>query len=361
VILGGFLISKGIMAYSRKTYPGDGSTKLFTVTFPYIDRSHVKVYVNGVETPVTWPTTFQIEFATAPGSGAIIQLVRDSNPAARLVDFQDDSMATEALFDLNSNQLLFIAQEAMDKTLDDSVLEEVEALKDAALAAAIAAAASAASITLPLPIASGGLGSTTVAGARTALGLGTSALKNVGVAAGEVIEVQTGGKLPALSAQDLTNIPRVSGTVVQTVYAPLTTLVSGTTLIPLDDTVPQSTEGFLVISQTFTPTKATNKLRVEYVVYSANNSTTDYDSAAVFVSGSTDALASSAAFYGAANVMTTQLGSHDMVAGTTSSLTFSLRVGPNSGTTTFINGRSAGLRVHGGALHSFLRITEYEV
>lgn len=38
--------------------------------------------------------------------------------------------------------------------------------------------------------------------------LGTSAAKNTGTSAGNVVEVQTGGKLPALSAADLTNVPQ---------------------------------------------------------------------------------------------------------------------------------------------------------
>jgi microcystin-dependent protein len=42
--------------------------------------------------------------------------------------------------------------------------------------------------------------------ARTNLGLGTAAIKNTGISVGNVVEVQTGGKLPALDGSDLTGI-----------------------------------------------------------------------------------------------------------------------------------------------------------
>lgn len=43
--------------------------------------------------------------------------------------------------------------------------------------------------------------------ARTNIGLGTAATKNTGTAVGDVVEVQAGGKLPALDASDLTGLP----------------------------------------------------------------------------------------------------------------------------------------------------------
>lgn len=42
---------------------------------------------------------------------------------------------------------------------------------------------------------------------RSALGLGTAATANTGTADGNVVAVQTGGKLPALDASNLTNVP----------------------------------------------------------------------------------------------------------------------------------------------------------
>jgi len=47
--------------------------------------------------------------------------------------------------------------------------------------------------------------------ARANLGLGTAATKNTGTSVGNVVEVQSGGKLPALDASNLTNLPGGTG------------------------------------------------------------------------------------------------------------------------------------------------------
>jgi hypothetical protein len=48
---------------------------------------------------------------------------------------------------------------------------------------------------------------TNVPAARTALGLGTAATKAFGTSAGQLVELATGGKLPAVSGENLTNLP----------------------------------------------------------------------------------------------------------------------------------------------------------
>ena len=58
-----------------------------------------------------------------------------------------------------------------------------------------------------IDVAKGGTNATTLSGARTNLGLGSAAVKNVGTAAGDVVELQTGGKLPPVDGSQLSNLP----------------------------------------------------------------------------------------------------------------------------------------------------------
>lgn len=59
---------------------------------------------------------------------------------------------------------------------------------------------------LVLPVAQGGTGSTTAAAARTALGLGTAAVLNVGTGASQVVQLTAAAKLPAVDGSLLTNL-----------------------------------------------------------------------------------------------------------------------------------------------------------
>ena len=108
------------MAYAINFYTGNGSTTTYSLTFPYISQSDVEVKVNNVTktlgTDYTFPTSSTITFTTAPANGLIIKFTRTSNRSARLVDYQDGSTITEAILDQDSNQMFYMAQEAIDIT-----------------------------------------------------------------------------------------------------------------------------------------------------------------------------------------------------------------------------------------------------
>lgn len=101
------------MPNSYKDIPGDGVTTLFNFDFGYIDRSHVKVYVDGVDTAYTWNNSNTIALAAAP-SGSVIVRIQRTTPQDPVIDFQDGENLTEADLDNVNLQGLYLSQEAAD-------------------------------------------------------------------------------------------------------------------------------------------------------------------------------------------------------------------------------------------------------
>ena len=102
------------MALSFVNYTGDGSNRIFNLTFTYLQQSEVSVKVNNVAVTFTWLDSSRVQTATAPASGAIVEVRRTSSRTARVVDFQDGAVLTEAALDADSNQLFNLTQEAFD-------------------------------------------------------------------------------------------------------------------------------------------------------------------------------------------------------------------------------------------------------
>ncbi len=104
------------MALSYVDYTGDGSNTDFNVTFPYLAKTHVHVYINGTETTAfIWLSASQIRLTTAPANAVIVRVKRTSPTAARLVDFQNGvTLDANADLDQDSNQLFYITQESLD-------------------------------------------------------------------------------------------------------------------------------------------------------------------------------------------------------------------------------------------------------
>lgn len=136
-------------------------------------------------------------------------------------------------------------------------------------------------------------------------------------------------------------------------------LATGTTTIPLDDSVPQSSEGDQYMQLAITPVDAANKLRVNVSFYGANSSASAAAIiVALFKDSDVGALATARTDKRAvANAAQEVHLNYEMVAGTTSEIVFKVRAGCNvAGTTTF-NGQSGG-RLFGGTMASGIWIDE---
>jgi hypothetical protein len=132
-----------VTVYSWQAYPGDGTTKPFSFTKPYISQTHVIVTLDGVVTTAyTWTTATQITFDAAPGAGVLIKFARSTSPGTILVDFVNASSLDESVLDMAYLHNFYMAQEALDN-LGNSVTQSAQVFAEAAAASAAAAAASA--------------------------------------------------------------------------------------------------------------------------------------------------------------------------------------------------------------------------
>lgn len=149
-----------------------------------------------------------------------------------------------------------------------------------------------------------------------------------------------------------------TGMVVQVSSVVYTNVATGTTLMPYDDTIPQNTEGDEYMSLAFTPKSATNILVIQVNAYVSHSAITNL-SVVLFQDTTANGLATAGFVPSASTYWQNVPLTHRMVAGTTSSTTFKVRVGgSNAGTTTF-NG-TGGARRMGAISKSGIVITEYK-
>jgi len=159
--------------------------------------------------------------------------------------------------------------------------------------------------------------------------------------------------LPAETGTARTTVS--SGTVLQVVNYQTGAYATGSTVMPLDNTTPQNTEGNEYMSLAITPKSATSKLKIEVVFFGSTGGT--WISAALFQDSTANALASGFTFPGVATASANVNFTHYMTSGTTSSTTFKVRAGVHSADTMAFNGQTTGARFN-GTMASSITITE---
>lgn len=148
--------------------------------------------------------------------------------------------------------------------------------------------------------------------------------------------------------------------VVDRVYAEYTANADLTTVIPFDDTIPQSTEGTQILSVSITPKANTSRLRVRFQGCGSVSAQNDVMMAALFVGASANAAAAS---FGSAAPVAGSLVStvleYEFVPGSTAAQTLAVRVGPSTGTLR-LNGTTSARRF-GGTARATLIVEEIQV
>lgn len=148
------------------------------------------------------------------------------------------------------------------------------------------------------------------------------------------------------------------GKVAQVVNTQTGAVATGTGTIPLDDTIPQSTEGNEYMTLAVTPTSATNKLRIDVKFFCTVNAAS-WAIVALFKDSDVNALAVGENYQTVGAGGNSVTFTHYMTAGATIAITFKVRAGRDgsAGTTLTFNGAS-GTRHFGGTLASSITITE---
>ncbi len=147
------------------------------------------------------------------------------------------------------------------------------------------------------------------------------------------------------------------GRVVQDVFTMSGAVSTGTTTVPLDDTIPQNTEGDEYLTRSITPIATTSRLVIEAEIFVASNTANVHLIAALFQDSTANALATVAQLTTAIDGVQKLTLKHEMAAGTTSATTFKVRAGPSAAATVTLNGANAA-RLFGGVTLSSLRVTE---
>lgn len=243
------------MANSFQLHTGDGVTTQWNWTKPYISRDHVAVTVDDVSTSFTWISSILIEITPAVASGAVIKIYRTTPTTPTvLTNFSDGSGLPESDLDRVLAQAMYAAEETADAAVNrlglgsdgnydagslliKSVGDAVDAQDAVTKSQLDAAVISAGNVPVPSNPADDGkfltasagswlwqaythtiakisdatafgkawLGLADAAAGRSNLGLGTAAIKNTGVADGNVPLMDATG-YPAADGSQITNL-----------------------------------------------------------------------------------------------------------------------------------------------------------
>jgi len=200
-----------------------------------------------------------------------------------------------------------------------------------------------------LAVADGGTGASSITANSVILGNGSSALSGNLVAPGTSGNVLTSNGTTWTSAS-----AKVDQIVVSSTTSPISV---GGTVIPLDNTVPQSTEGTEVLTVTITPKSATSTLIINcsFGVVSPSDGRTF--TIALFQDSGANAIHAQTFVVGAGQ----NIGAFMMftkTSGTTSATTFKVRLGPNVAVSAYVNANSSGTGFFGGVCNTTLTVTE---
>jgi trimeric autotransporter adhesin len=162
-----------------------------------------------------------------------------------------------------------------------------------------------------------------------------------------------------ISAQGVGQSELAAGAFVQGAYTSSSAVDTTTNTVPVDDTIPQTTEMKQALTISYTPKSTTNILVIEGTCMIANNTNgTAYRCSGITTDANTNMLAFTTNYSSVAGAIMNTPVMYAMAAGTTSAITVRLYYGGTAGTTT-LNG-SGGSSYFSTAVKTFLKVSEYK-
>jgi hypothetical protein len=129
------------------------------------------------------------------------------------------------------------------------------------------------------------------------------------------------------------------------------------TVIPLDDSLPQATEGTEILSASLTPSSAGSKVRVRFCGFGATSESSVALVAALTIDGAP--AASAVAITGASGALLPVSLMYEHTPGDTDTHTYAVRIGPGAAGAVRLNGDMLG-RLFGGAAAAQLIVEEIQ-
>tara|TARA_B100000401_G_scaffold113084_1_gene73834 strand:+ start:4161 stop:6311 length:2151 start_codon:yes stop_codon:yes gene_type:complete len=101
------------MAVTENLHTGDGSTNLFSFTFPYLAQTDIKVSLNGTDTTAySLANATQITFNSVPQNNDAIRIYRDTADSGLIAEFFPGSAIRSSDLNNNFTQNLYVTQES---------------------------------------------------------------------------------------------------------------------------------------------------------------------------------------------------------------------------------------------------------
>ena len=104
---------------TENTYTGNGSTTLYSFTFPYIETTDIKVSLDGVDTSAySLANATTVQFNSAPTNGAAIRIYRVTDTASIQANFFAGSAIRAEDLNTDFSQVFYSTQETVERRVD---------------------------------------------------------------------------------------------------------------------------------------------------------------------------------------------------------------------------------------------------